>query len=106
MKDFLQNYHYYMKINLKLLALPLLALFCFSYAQAQVTVVKQDGKKIYLDTSEYNRTVAVGDSFKVILSQEQLINPKTGKAYGIDFPVITIEDTVKVQKELVDFFSR
>ncbi len=33
------------------------------------------------------------------------INPKTGKAYGIDFPVITIEDTVKVQKELVDFLG-
>ena len=30
------------------------------------------------------------------------INPKTGKAYGTDFPVITIEDTVKVQKELVN----
>jgi len=30
------------------------------------------------------------------------INPETGKAYGTDFPVITIEDTVKVQKELVE----
>jgi len=30
------------------------------------------------------------------------INPQTGKAYGTDFPVITIEDTVKVQKELVE----
>lgn len=30
------------------------------------------------------------------------LNPKTGKAYGTDFPVITIEDTVKVQKELVN----
>ena len=76
-------YHYYMKINLKLLAVPLLALFCFSYAQAQVTVVKQDGEKVYLDTSEYNRAVAVGDGFKVILSQEQLINPKTGKDLGV-----------------------
>lgn len=30
------------------------------------------------------------------------INPKTGKEWGLDFPVITIEDTVKVQKELID----
>jgi len=33
------------------------------------------------------------------------INPKTGKPWGLDFPVITIEDTVKVQKQLVDFLG-
>jgi len=33
------------------------------------------------------------------------INPETGKAYGTDFPVITIEDTVKVQKELIDYLG-
>ena len=33
------------------------------------------------------------------------INPETGKPYGISFPVITIEDMVKVQKKLVDFFG-
>lgn len=30
------------------------------------------------------------------------INPQTQKAYGLDFPVITIEDTVKIQKKLLD----
>ena len=30
------------------------------------------------------------------------INPITQKEYGLEFPVITIEDTVKVQKALVD----
>ncbi len=30
------------------------------------------------------------------------INPKTGKAYGLDFPIITIEDMVRAQKYLID----
>lgn len=33
------------------------------------------------------------------------VNPETGKPYGIKFPVITIEDMVKVQKKLIDHFG-
>ena len=33
------------------------------------------------------------------------INPDTGKQYGLSFPVFTIEDTVKVQKKLLDFLG-
>lgn len=30
------------------------------------------------------------------------VNPKTGKPYGIDFPLITVRDMVKTQKHLID----
>ncbi len=76
-------YHYYMKINLKLLFTAVLTTAFFPCAWAQVTVVKQDGKKIYLDTSDFNRHVSVGDLFKIITSQEKLTNPKTGKELGM-----------------------
>ena len=33
------------------------------------------------------------------------INPRTNKPYCLDFPVFTIEDTVKVQKELLDYLG-
>ena len=33
------------------------------------------------------------------------INPETGKPYGLSFPVFTIEDTVKVQKELLNYLG-
>jgi len=33
------------------------------------------------------------------------INPETQKPYGLDFPVFTIKDTVKVQKKLIDFLG-
>ena len=64
-----------------MLTAALLAFF-LPCALAQVIVVKQDGDKVYLDTSDFNRQVAVGDTFKVVLSQEKLTNPKTGKELG------------------------
>src|SRR4030043_856312 len=30
------------------------------------------------------------------------VNPKTGKSYGLDFPIISIPDMVNVQKHLID----
>lgn len=31
--------------------------------------------------------------------------PETNQRYGLDFPVITIEDTIKIQKKLLDFLG-
>ena len=33
------------------------------------------------------------------------LNPKTGKPYGLSFPVITIADIVKAQKHLIDYLG-
>lgn len=33
------------------------------------------------------------------------INPKTGKPYGLDFPIVTIRDMVEAQRHLVDFLG-
>lgn len=33
------------------------------------------------------------------------INPETGEPYGLSFPVFTIEDTIKVQKKLLDYLG-
>jgi len=33
------------------------------------------------------------------------INPKTGKPYGLDFPLITIKDMVNAQRHLIDFLG-
>lgn len=74
-------YNYYMKkISYGLLAF----LFCslFSSLFAQVTVVRVEGNKIFMDTSSVP-TVRKGDTFKVILSSEKLTNPKTGKELGV-----------------------
>lgn len=75
-------YHYYMKINIKYLLGFLLLIFLYPCTQAQVTIVKQNDNKIYLDISELNQNIAIGDSFKVILSKETLKNPTTGKVLG------------------------
>ncbi len=75
-------YHYYMKISFQFLLCAALAVGFSPCALAQVSVVKQDGAKIYLDISEFNRNVSVGDSFKIITATEKLVNPKTGKELG------------------------
>ncbi len=33
------------------------------------------------------------------------VNPKTGKKFGLDFPIISISDMVNVQKHLIDHFG-
>lgn len=87
-------YNYYMKkITYGLLAF----LFCFlsSSLFAQVTVVRVEGNKIFMDTSSV--TVHKGDTFKVILSAEKLTNPKTGKELGFVYKYSTEGKITEVQ---------
>lgn len=73
-------YNYYMKKFLFIITALILFPVCLFCAQA--TVVRVDKNLIYLDTSELETPVAEGDIFKVILSTEKLVNPKTGKELG------------------------
>lgn len=73
-------YMYYMKINTAFLLSVLF--FIPALCPAQLTVVRVDGQKVYIDTSVLNRNVSKGETFKIILSTERLVNPKTGKDLG------------------------
>ncbi len=72
-------YNYYMKKIFAILSVLLSAAFA---AQAEMTVVRVDGKKVFLDTSEEKTALTKGTAFKVIVSSEKLTNPKTGKNLG------------------------
>ncbi len=74
-------YNYYMKKIFYWLCSVCCILFTGT-SFAQMTVVRVDGKKIYLDTSSLTVPAQKGNTFKVILSSEPLTNPKTGKNLG------------------------
>ena len=75
-------YNYYMKNNfIRLSVLSVLLLFP-ALCSAQVMVVRVDGKKVYLDTTSSKQKITKGQIFKIILSSEKLVNPKTGKNLG------------------------
>ena len=75
-------YNYYMKNNIaRLMVLAVFGLFP-ALGSAQGMVVRVDGKKVYLDTTSFKQKVTKGQSFKVILSSEKLVNPKTGNDLG------------------------
>lgn len=84
---------YYMKINTAFLLSALL--FIPALCPAQLTVVRVDGPKVYIDTSVLNRNVDKGETFKIILSSERLVNPKTGKDLG---PVYTYSPEGKIME--------
>lgn len=67
--------------NKKIISFLLFVVGLFSFVNAQ-TVVRVDNKKVFLDISSFSQKIKVGDSFKVIVSKEELINPKTKKNLG------------------------
>ncbi len=87
-------YNYYMK---KFPAI-LCALLCAAFAaQAEMTVVRVDGKKVFLDTSEEKTALTKGTTFKVIVSSEKLTNPKTGKNLGEVYTYSALGTITEVQ---------
>ena len=90
-------YNYYMKKPIIWLSAVMLVT-CFSFcAFAQMTVVRVDGTKIYLDTSDEKAAPTKGSTFKVILSSETLINPKTGKNLGEVYQYSSLGTITEVQ---------
>ena len=75
-------YNYYMKKTFSWLCATACVVSFSLCAWAQMTVVRVDGTKIYLDTSDQKTAPTNGSTFKVILSSEKLTNPKTGKDLG------------------------
>ncbi len=72
-------YNYYMKK----FSILFFVLFCVSLAaHAEMSVVRMDGNKVYLDISDEKTALTKGATFKVIVSSEKLTNPKTGKNLG------------------------
>jgi hypothetical protein len=54
----------------------------FTNAKDMALVVKQDGLKVYLDTSDFRAKPRTGDDFRIYEEGEEIVNPKTGKVLG------------------------
>ncbi len=87
-------YNYYMKK----FSILFFVFFCFSLAaRAEMSVVRIDGNKIYLDTSDEKTALTKGSTFKVIVSSEKLTNPKTGKNLGEIYKYSAVGTITEVQ---------
>ena len=90
-------YNYYMKKPITWLSAAVFVCCISLCAWAQMTVVRVDGTKIYLDTSEEKTALTKGSTFKVILSSETLTNPKTGKNLGEVYQYSPVGTITEVQ---------
>ena len=90
-------YNYYMKKPIIWLSAAVFVCCLSLCAFAQMSVVKIDGKKIYLDTSEEKIAPSKGSTFKIIVSSETLTNPKTGKNLGEVYKYSAIGTITEVQ---------
>lgn len=68
--------------NTVVIAVLISSLALITTAKDIALVVKQDGTKVFLDTSEFKTPASVGDRFRVATTGEEIINPKTGKSLG------------------------
>ena len=62
-----------------------LTILLFSFVQVfaqEALIVKQEGRKVYLDISEFTEKPKVLDSFSISFLGEEIVNPKTGKSLG------------------------
>ena len=64
---------------------------------AQITIVRVEGSQVFMDISSAQQPIQKGNSFKVILSEEKITNPQTGKALGVHYNYSSEGKIIEVQ---------
>ena len=89
-------YNYYMKKFMSGFLTAFFSLLSVSLF-AQITIVRVEGSQVFMDISSAQQPIQKGNSFKVILSEEKITNPQTGKELGVHYNYSSEGKIIEVQ---------